>query len=412
MTSMLCEAVRVGRRYRVDLGDIEALATSIADVGLLHPLVVTPKGTLIAGARRLAAVQHLGWTKVPVRVVDLESLVRGEFVENTARKDFTADEAYAIVEALKPIEQAAAKQRQAEGQKSGGRGKKKLGGKKPPSKETRKARTRAAAATGFSAATLAKIGQIKAAAQANPVVYATVADQLKTAGRGQISRVYKEFEQIRRQQELAHAQATLSQAERDDLASVCDLRVCSCQDLFASGIMPDAVITDPPYGEEFLPLFTELALACRQVPLVAVMVGQSYLPETLQRLCEHLSYRWTLAYLLPGGQAVQQFPRKVNTSWKPVLLFGQSDRWFGDVAVSATNDNDKRFHCWGQSESGMMDLVDRLTIPGQLVCDPFLGGGTTAVVARVLGRRFVGCDIDSSVVDIVQGRLAACHSDA
>jgi site-specific DNA-methyltransferase (adenine-specific) len=32
--------------------------------------------------------------------------------------------------------------------------------------------------------------------------------------------------------------------------------------------------------------------------------------------------------------------------------------------------------------------------PGDLVLDPFLGSGTTAVVARKLGRRFVGIEMD------------------
>jgi len=135
------------------------------------------------------------------------------------------------------------------------------------------------------------------------------------------------------------------------------------------------------------------------------MSGQTYLPEVMRRLCEHLHYRWTLAYLTPGGQAVQQWKAKVNTAWKPVLLFGEAVEWFGDVAVSKPNDNDKRFHDWGQSESGMADLVERLSKPGQLVCDPFLGGGTTAVVALALGRRFVGCDISSRNVEKAKARV-------
>ena len=210
----------------------------------------------------------------------------------------------------------------------------------------------------------------------------------------------KKAKAVAREAARTEAQGITQAAMAVDLSSVCDLRVCSCRDLFASGVRPDAVITDPPYPAEFLPVFSELAEACRdaEVPLVAVMSGQSYLPEVMRRLCEHLTYRWTLAYLTPGGQAVQQFPAKVNTFWKPVLLFGAAAEWFGDVAKSNPNDNDKRFHGWGQSESGMADLVERLTKPGQLVCDPFLGGGTTAVVSLALGRRFVGCDTDASCV--------------
>ena len=104
-------------------------------------------------------------------------------------------------------------------------------------------------------------------------------------------------------------------------------------------------------------------------------------------------------------EGCQQWEAKVNTSWKPVLVFGDAEGWFGDVARSKVNDNDKRFHGWGQSESGMSDLVERLTKPGQLVCDPFLGGGTTAVVSLALGRRFVGCDIDAAHVEQARARV-------
>jgi DNA modification methylase len=47
----------------------------------------------------------------------------------------------------------------------------------------------------------------------------------------------------------------------------------------------------------------------------------------------------------------------------------------------------------------MADLIDRLSEPGQIVCDPFVGGGTTALVSLRLGRRFVGCDIDKGVCE-------------
>lgn len=140
------------------------------------------------------------------------------------------------------------------------------------------------------------------------------------------------------------------------------------------------------------------------------MIGQSYLPEILARMSTALDYRWTLAYLTPGGQAVQVWDRKVNTFWKPILLFtnGKSDSadWLGDVTSSAVNDNDKNHHYWGQSESGMADLIDRLSKPGDLVCDPFLGGGTTALVCHELGRRFIGCDIDQQCLDTTVERFA------
>jgi site-specific DNA-methyltransferase (adenine-specific) len=259
-------------------------------------------------------------------------------------------------------------------------------------KSHQKSRDQAAKTVGVSGKLVSAAKAIKAA---DPERFEKVKQ-----GKLSVAKAKKEIKAEQDKRDLSAAQKTVGTAKRKSIESVCDLRVCSCRELFASGIKPDAVITDPPYPQEFLPVFTELAEGCKAVgvPLVAVMSGQSYLPEVMRRLCEHLRYRWTLAYMTPGGQAVQQWQAKVNTSWKPVILFGDAVEWFGDVAVSKTNDNEKRFHEWGQSLSGMADLVDRLTKPGQLVCDPFLGAGSAAVVSLKLGRRFVGCDVDADCV--------------
>ncbi|KKN05227.1 hypothetical protein LCGC14_1089440 [marine sediment metagenome] len=174
----------------------------------------------------------------------------------------------------------------------------------------------------------------------------------------------------------------------------------------------DAIITDPPYNEESLPVYDSLsAVACyslRPGGSCFVMTGQSYLPEVITRLGKHLRYHWAIAYLTPGGQAVQLWQRQVNTFWKPVLWFtkGEYDgQWTGDVVKSDVNDNDKRFHEWGQSESGMASLIEKFTEPDDLVFDPFLGGGTTAVAALARGRKFIGSDKEQDSIDTTLRRL-------
>lgn len=175
----------------------------------------------------------------------------------------------------------------------------------------------------------------------------------------------------------------------------------------------DAIITDPPYPREFLPTYEALAkLAARVLKpggSCVVMCGQSYLPEILALMTPSLRYHWMCAYLTPGGQAVQLWQRKVNTFWKPLLWFTRDDyrgEWIGDVTRSAVNNNDKRFHDWGQSESGMLDVIERFTAAGSLVLDPFCGAGTTGVAALALGRRFVGIDIDSAALRSTEARLS------
>jgi hypothetical protein len=67
---MPVDAIKIGKRIRIDLGDIEALAQNITAVGLLHPPTVARDGTLLIGARRLAVVKKLGWKEIFVFVKD------------------------------------------------------------------------------------------------------------------------------------------------------------------------------------------------------------------------------------------------------------------------------------------------------------------------------------------------------
>src|SRR5260370_16536998 len=80
--------IKVGKRHRNDLGDIDGLADSIAAIGLLHPIVVRRNGLLIAGQRRYEACKLLGWNDGPVTIVYLDDVAPGELVENAIPKDF------------------------------------------------------------------------------------------------------------------------------------------------------------------------------------------------------------------------------------------------------------------------------------------------------------------------------------
>jgi ParB family chromosome partitioning protein len=86
-------------RTQVDEATLAELTSSIEASGLLQPVVVRPRNgkyELIAGERRLRAVQRLGWTKIPavVRDVDDPTLLTLSLIENLQRDGLTAiDEA-------------------------------------------------------------------------------------------------------------------------------------------------------------------------------------------------------------------------------------------------------------------------------------------------------------------------------
>ena len=58
-----------------------------------------------------------------------------------------------------------------------------------------------------------------------------------------------------------------------------------------------------------------------------------------------------------------------------------------------------------------IELLERIikisTDEGDVVLDPFCGSGTTLVAAKLLGRRYIGIDINSAAVDLTEKRLNA-----
>ena len=50
-------------------------------------------------------------------------------------------------------------------------------------------------------------------------------------------------------------------------------------------------------------------------------------------------------------------------------------------------------------------FINLFTQPGDIVLDPFLGSGSTAVAARSLGRHYLGVEINSEYVELAQERL-------
>jgi ParB family chromosome partitioning protein len=86
-------------RKAFDPHELSALGESIRNHGILQPLVVRQVGDhfqLVAGERRLRAAQAVGFTAVPVRIVDFndQQILEAALVENIQRSD------------LNPIEKA------------------------------------------------------------------------------------------------------------------------------------------------------------------------------------------------------------------------------------------------------------------------------------------------------------------
>jgi ParB/RepB/Spo0J family partition protein len=83
------------QRKTIEREPLQSLADDIEKHGLLHPVVITRDGTLMAGERRLEACKLLGWTHIPANFLDELSFREQfliEFTENERRQSLTWEE--------------------------------------------------------------------------------------------------------------------------------------------------------------------------------------------------------------------------------------------------------------------------------------------------------------------------------
>ncbi len=110
-------------------------------------------------------------------------------------------------------------------------------------------------------------------------------------------------------------------------------------------------------------------------------------------------------------QAVSsQYGRGVRRDkWEPHPL-GAKPRDVIEVPVICNGMTEKTQHATQKPEALIEKLILASSAPGQLVVDPFVGSGTTAVVAARLGRRWLAGDADPSYVGLTRERLTAATS--
>ena len=181
-----------------------------------------------------------------------------------------------------------------------------------------------------------------------------------------------------------------------------------------AGIRPSSIqllLTDIPFGKEFLPQLGELAAFAERVlvtgGLFVTYSGQYYLPQVLDAFGKHLTYRW-LAMSSWDSDSNMVHPLDLASQCKPILIFSKGpwkkrDRW-NDVFIA--EGKEKQWHPWQQNLEEVERLVQYFSKPGDLVLDPCSGGATTAAACFGLGRKCIACDCEKKHVVNGRKRLA------
>ncbi len=71
-----------------------------------------------------------------------------------------------------------------------------------------------------------------------------------------------------------------------------------------------------------------------------------------------------------------------------------------------TDSKDKRYHPTQKPSELVEALIEQFTNAGDIIFDPFIGSGTTAISCIHTNRNYIGCEIDNGYFEIAQKRIS------
>jgi site-specific DNA-methyltransferase (adenine-specific)/modification methylase len=173
----------------------------------------------------------------------------------------------------------------------------------------------------------------------------------------------------------------------------------------------DAVVTDPMYGVglEYAEIDdTEENVRAVMVPAIEMCIARfGRVVVTPGTRCMWLYPRpdETGAVYFPAGAG---FSRWGFTCFQPILYYGKDPHPSNNKkpnSIQCTEMSEKNGHPCPKPEKWMAWMVNRASLPGECVLDPFMGSGTTGVACARLGRKFIGIEIEPKYFDIACKRI-------
>jgi 16S rRNA G966 N2-methylase RsmD len=170
------------------------------------------------------------------------------------------------------------------------------------------------------------------------------------------------------------------------------------------------IFTDPPYHEKHLELWSDLGSFAARVlkpgGMLLAYSGQTFLPQVLNMLSEHLDYCWLIGQYRKG-EHLRFWKFDIFNRWKPLVLFSKGEpiehEWFQDAYEGVKGDKD--LHEWSQSEDEAQYFIQKLTQLGDLVVDPMCGSGPIVRMSHRFKRRAIGIEIEKQRYDVALGSM-------
>ena len=99
-------------------------------------------------------------------------------------------------------------------------------------------------------------------------------------------------------------------------------------------------------------------------------------------------------------------PNKSNAIKKKIYLHTNAGKILGNVWTDIPNRGTKQIRYQTEKPVPLLErIIMTSSNEGDIVLDPFLGSGTTAVACKRLNRKFIGVDINPKSIEITERRL-------
>jgi site-specific DNA-methyltransferase (adenine-specific) len=88
--------------------------------------------------------------------------------------------------------------------------------------------------------------------------------------------------------------------------------------------------------------------------------------------------------------------------------------WNIGIAIGSERLKDeegKKVHSTQKPEKLLYNIILSSTKPGDVVLDPFFGSGTTGAIAKQLGRKYIGLEMDTKYIEYAKKRINAVVED-
>jgi site-specific DNA-methyltransferase (adenine-specific)/modification methylase len=206
-----------------------------------------------------------------------------------------------------------------------------------------------------------------------------------------------------------------------------------CREVLPTLSGVDAVVTDPPYGVGFKGSSTKWT-AADGIGYASFDDTRSNIEQLIIPAIRSAVSLARCAIITPGSACMFMYdePRAVGWIYYPSgansgpwgFVCGQPIFYYGKDPYLAKQLG-RLPNCFASTESAeanghpcpkpikqMQWLVNRASLSGDTVLDPFAGSGTTGVACAKLGRRFIGIEIEPRYFDIACRRVEAAQRQA